>query len=194
MLAVDTRLPHAATPAQERDHARTLARAALTRALAAQLGCAPQALSVSDERGQPPRLAWATGGAAALGAIGLSISHAPALSLAAWRLQGAVGVDLQAVPQEAKTADLLHTAALYLGQNTAETLANKVQSAHFSIIFTQCWAQYEAALKCLGLGLAEYTPALAAQLAHVQTVRLALPAWAPGGLVAALAWRPITTP
>ena len=76
----------------------------------------------------------------------------------------------------------------------ALTLANKVQSAHFSIIFTQCWAQYEAALKCLGLGLAEYTPALAAQLAHVQTVRLALPAWAPGGLVAALAWRPITTP
>ena len=80
--------------------------AELRRLLAAVLGCAPQALSVSDARGIPPRLGWTTGGRSGLDAIGLSISHAPGLSLVAWCPKGAVGVDVQAVPYATDRAEL----------------------------------------------------------------------------------------
>ncbi len=189
VLALGTQLPYPAPPAQARDHARALARQALVQALAAALDCPPQALCVRGAPGTAPRLAWAAGGNAGLEAVGLSISHAPGLSLLAWNLQGAVGVDVQAAPTDTSATELLHTAALYLEPKAAQTLAQQARAAHFSIAFSQCWAQHEAALKCLGLGLVEYSPALAAQRAGVQTANLALPAWAPAGLVAALAWR-----
>lgn len=191
VLALDTRLPHAATPAQERDHARALARAALTRALAVHLGCAPQALSVSEVRGTPPRLAWAAGDAAALDAIGLSISHAPGLSLAAWSPQGAVGVDVQAVPRTAGRAELWRTAALFFGKNQLETLDRQASTAPFFEVFAHHWAAHEAALKCARLALAEYSPAVATRLAGMRVVTLGLPAWASAGVVAALAYRPL---
>lgn len=114
--ALDTRLAQAVAPGQERDHARAQARAALRRLLAAVLGCAPQALSVSDARGIPPRLGWTTGGRSGLDAIGLSISHAPGLSLVAWCPKGAVGVDVQAVPYATDRAELWRTAALFFHQ------------------------------------------------------------------------------
>lgn len=187
VLALDTRPAQAA--AQARAQARTLARDALRQALAPPLHCRPEDLHIAHLPGEPPRLTWAAGGAAGLHRVGLSISHAPGLSLVAWHLQGAVGVDVQAPPQDAAAADLLHTAALYLGPETTAALTRQAQRAHFSIAFAQCWARHEAALKCLGLGLGEYSPALAAQLAPVQTAPLALPAWAAAGMVAALAWR-----
>ncbi|MBS0509494.1 MAG: 4'-phosphopantetheinyl transferase superfamily protein [Proteobacteria bacterium] len=192
MLAIATQLPHAGSPEQARQHARALARAALRRALADAWGCAPQALTISDQRGQPPRLGWAGTGAApaALAGTGLSISHAPGMSLVACYEQGSVGVDLQAMPLQASRADLLRTASLFLPQNSVETLAKQTPGASFMEAFTDRWAAHEAALKCLGQALVEYHPALAARLAGVRTARLALPGWAAADLVAALAWRP----
>ena len=192
VLAIATHLPHAGPPEQARQHARDQARAALRRALADAWGCAPAALSISDQRGQPPRLGWAGTGAApaALAHTRLSISHAPGLSLAAWCDQGCVGVDLQAMPLQASRAELLRTADLFLPPNSVETLANQALNASLIEAFTGFWSAHEAALKCLGLALAEYSPALAARLTGVRTAALTLPGWATPDLVAALAWRP----
>lgn len=195
VLAVDTRLPGAGTPMQERDHARAVARAALREAIAPQLGCAPDALAISDMRGQPPRLARVDGcGPPAPDGMGLSISHAPGLSLAAWCRHGAVGVDVQAVPRAAGRAELWRTAALFFSPNQLQTLDRQALAAPFFEVFARAWAAHEAALKCAGLALAEYTPALAARLAGVRVAALALPGRAAPGLVAAVAWRPVTTP
>lgn len=194
VLALDTRAPRATPHAQERDHARAMARTALRQALATHLGCAPQALHVSDERGTPPRLGWAAGGATPLDSIGLSISHAPGLTLAAWCPHGAVGVDVQAVPHAAVRADLWQTATLFLAPNQLEMLDGQASDASFLEAFTRCWAAHEAALKCAGLALAEYSPALAARLHGVQAAPLTLPGWAAKGRVAALAWRAVKTP
>ena len=188
--ALDTRLAQAVAPGQERDHARAQARAALRRLLAAVLGCAPQALSVSDARGIPPRLGWTTGGRSGLDAIGLSISHAPGLSLVAWCPKGAVGVDVQAVPYATDRAELWRTAALFFPPDRLEALAEHASDALFSEAFAGHWAAHEAALKCLGQGLVEYTPTLAARLAGVRTAALTLPGWAAADMVAAIAWRP----
>lgn len=191
VLALDTRLPYAATPAQEREHARALARTALCQAVAPLLGCPPDALHISDTRGQPPRPAWADGrSAAALGGLGLSISHAPGLSLAAWHLRGPVGVDVQAVPRAATAAELLRTAALFLGPKSVAALVQQAHCALFFEVFAHHWARHEAALKCVGQALAEYSPALAAQLTGVHMATLVLPPWASADVVAALAWRP----
>lgn len=192
VLAIATHLPHAGSPEHARQHARALARAALRRALADAWGCAPAALAISDQRGQPPGLGWAGTGAApaALATTSLSISHAPGLSLAAWCLQGCVGVDLQAMPQQSSRAELLHTAGQFLPPDSIETLAKQAQDAPFIEAFTDRWAAHEAALKCLGQALTEYHPALATRLAGVRPASLRLPGWAAPDLVAALAWRP----
>lgn len=192
VLAIATDLHHAGPPEQVRQHARDQARAALRQTLGYAWCCAPEALSISDQRGQPPRLGWAGTGAApaALAHTRLSISHAPGLSLAAWCDQGCVGVDLQAMPLQASRAELLRTAALFLPPNSVETLANQALNASLIEAFTGFWSAHEAALKCLGLALAEYSPALAARLTGVRTAALTLPGWATPDLVAALAWRP----
>ena len=192
VLAIATPLPPAGTPEQARQHARGRARAALRRALAAAWGCAPEALSIGDQRGQPPTLGWVGTGAAPAAWAGtrLSISHAPGLSLVAWHERGGVGVDLQALPLQASRAELLRTAGLFLPPYSIETLAIQAWGASFIEAFTDHWSAHEAALKCLGQALVEYHPALAAPLAGLRRAALGLPVWAPAGLVAALAWSP----
>lgn len=183
-------------PEAMRAAARQAARAALAAAVARELGCAPDALVISDRRGAPPRATLATsapadaGLAARLAATGLSISHAPGLSLIAWRLGGAVGVDAQAVPRDAPVPDLLRTAALYLGPDAAATLAQQAQDAFIFEAFTRAWALHEARLKCAGQPLAEWTPALGQALAPLHAVPLRLPPWAAPKYAAALAWPP----
>ena len=145
---------------------------------------------MSDARGIPPRLGWTTGGRSGLDAIGLSISHAPGLSLVAWCPKGAVGVDVQAVPYATDRAELWRTAALFFPPDRLEALAEHASDALFSEAFAGHWAAHEAALKCLGQGLVEYTPTLAARLAGVRTAALTLPGWAAADVVAAIAWRP----
>ncbi len=68
--------------------------------VAQALGCDAQDLWVTDERGQAPTVGWCGSGSApaALARIGLSISHAPGVSLVAWHPGGAVGVWLQPLP------------------------------------------------------------------------------------------------
>jgi len=183
-------------PEATRAAARQAARAGLAAAVARELGCAPGALVISDRRGTPPRATLATsapadaGLAARLAATGLSIGHAPGLSLIAWHTGGAVGVDVQAVPRDAPVPDLLRTAALFLGLDAAATLAKQAQDASIFVSFTRAWTLHEARLKCAGQPLVEWTPALGQALAALHAVPLHLPPWAAPKYAAALAWPP----
>ncbi len=194
LLAAPAGEPNA--PEATRAAARQAARAALAAAIARELGCAPGALVISDRRGAPPRATLAAsapadaGLAARLAAMGLSIGHAPGLSLIAWHTGGAVGVDVQAVPRAAPVPDLLRTAALYLGPDTATTLARQAQDASIFEAFTRAWTLHEARLKCAGQPLVEWTPALGQALATLHAVPLHLPPWAAPKYAAALAWPP----
>ena len=180
-------------PEDERQDARSAARAALRRLLAEHLGCAPDDLALSSVRGQAPRLLRQGAGRSpgVLGALHLSISHAPGLSLLAWCEGAALGVDVQAAPRDAPVPELLRTAALYLEPNTAQALAQQAQDASFFEAFTHAWSLHEARLKCLGQPLAEWSPTLGRALAPLHAAPLRLPPWAPPQHTAALAWSPI---
>lgn len=188
---LDTRLAADGTPQERRQHARRHARAALRALVAQALGCGVQDLAVTDERGRAPALRWCGSGSApaALAGIGLSISHAPGVSLVAWHPGGAVGVDLQPLPLGAGLPELLDAAALYLPPGSAAALGRQAPGARAIEAFAECWAAHEARLKCAGRALAEWSPALAAALAGVRAVPLRLPQRLAGGHAAAVAWR-----
>lgn len=106
--------------------------------------------------------------------IGLSLSHAEGLSVAALHRGGAVGVDLMRVSPDA-LPDWAAVARDYLGPPTCDQLA-AVAPAQRALAFAQAWTRWEAGLKCLGLALTEWTPALAQRLALCRITPLALPA------------------
>lgn len=168
--AVDT------PPTPLRDTARRLVRQALVEALAARFGCPPAELAVLTTPGQAPRLAGA-------GQVGLSFAHEPGCSLFAARRDGPVGVDLLRLPEIPDwLAEIPALARDYLGPAVAGRLAALPIAAR-AAAFTDAWTRHEAALKCLGLGLEEWQPALVQRLGACRVHRLALPP----GLVGALA-------
>ena len=168
--------------ASNRDIARQQVRQALQTCLAAELGCAPSELEVTNVRGQPVQV---NRNGLPLSSLHCSISHAPALALLAWRWNGLVGVDVQAVDAGATAPELLATAQLYLGQKIHEALAICAHDAHFFEAFAQAWVRQEARLKCAGLGLIEWSEALDAQLQGMHCAPLVLDK----NLKAAVAWR-----
>lgn len=106
--------------------------------------------------------------------IGLSLSHAEGLSVAALHVGGPVGVDVMRVLPDA-LPDWLVVARDYLGPQTVDQLA-AVAPAQRAWAFAQAWTRWEASLKCLGLALTEWTPALAQCLASCRITPLELPA------------------
>ena len=175
--------------ASNRDIARQQVRQALQTCLAAELKCAPSELEVTNVRGQPVQVIR---NGQPLSSLHCSISHAPALALLAWRWNGLVGVDVQAVdagataPELLATApELLATAQLYLDKKSHEALAVCAHDAHFFEAFAQAWVRQEARLKCAGLGLIEWSEALDAQLQGMHCAPLVLDK----NLKAAVAWR-----
>jgi 4'-phosphopantetheinyl transferase len=106
--------------------------------------------------------------------IGLSLSHAEGLSVAALHVGGPVGVDVMRVLPEA-LPDWAAVAQDYLGPQACDQLA-AVAPAQRAWAFAQAWTRWEAGLKCLGLALTEWTPGLAQRLALCRITPLALPA------------------
>jgi 4'-phosphopantetheinyl transferase len=151
-----------------RNEARDLVRTALRSYLAPLVGCVPAEVPLHAEPGQAPRLD------AAGRSIHLSISHEAGLTLAAIRDGGRVGVDLMLAANDA-LPDWQTIARDYLGTDaTANILA--VAAAARPRAFAHAWTRHEAALKCLGLPLSEWTPALARTLASCDLIDLPLPA------------------
>ena len=163
---------------QNRDSARQLVRSALRESLAPLLDCAPAAVPLLAQPGQPLRLAGEER------QIGLSVSHAAGLSLVAIHLNGAVGVDLLRVDDlTMKDTELQRMAEDYLGNEVARTLAGLPWEAQRQA-FAEAWVGLEAGLKCQGEALSEWSPERQALLAHCRIRGLLLPE----GVVGAVAW------
>lgn len=161
------------TPATtKRDLARQQVRTVLRTLLAPRLGCCPAAVPLVTLPGQPPYVAGRPD-------LGLSISHEAGLSLLALHTAGAVGIDLLAVDDCPAWADEIDVLARdYLGQRLAGGNAAQRRQR-----FALAWTAHEAQLKCLGLPLAESTPAQQQALARCRVQPLTVAA----GFVASVA-------
>jgi 4'-phosphopantetheinyl transferase len=132
-----------------RASARARIRAALLDVLAGALGVGQEQVGLDTAPGRAPRLL--VNGAPSV--IGISISHAGNLSLAAVNRHGAVGIDLMEVED---VPDWRQVASDYLGAEVAGRLA-ATAPAQQSHAFAQAWAEREAQLKLFGLPLSEWT-------------------------------------
>ena len=151
----------------DRTVARQTIRAALQGVLGELWGCAPANVTLAHTPGEPLRaqgpnsLEW-----------GLSVSHDAGLSVAAVNRSGPVGVDIVC---ESQAFDWHAVAHDYLGPAMARQLASHPLASQ-NHQFLRAWARHEACLKCLSLGLVEWSPALQTRLAALQVVDLQLPA------------------
>ena len=157
-------VPTPATPL--RTEARQIVRAALRQALASLLSTDAGGISLLSTPGQPIRLA------APWHKIGLSVSHEAGRSVAAINLNGPVGIDLLRLDKA--LPDIVLLSRDYLGPLAANTIA-RLAIAEQQTAFAQAWTAHEASLKCLGLPLAEWTPAMASRLATCTSVDIAMP-------------------
>lgn len=161
-----------------RDTARTQVRSALREVLGLQLGCAPEAVNLVSVPGQALRIELPGHG---IGSIGLSASHEAGLSVAAIRQGGPVGIDLMRI---APAFDWQPVARDYLGPQVLQRIASQPEPDQPQA-FAREWTRLEAGLKCLGIGMQEWNPALAQQLESCRLMELDLPA----GLCGAVTWR-----
>lgn len=147
--------------------ARQRIRTALHSVLSELWLCNPTHVTLTTTPGEPLRaqgphaLNW-----------GVSVSHDTGLSVAAVHRHGPVGVDLV---RTATAFDWRATAHDYLGPNVASDIAAQPLSAQ-NETFLKAWTQHEARLKCLSLGLVEWSPALHARFNDLKTAPLDLPA------------------
>lgn len=154
---------------RDRVTARASIRAALTAALAAQFDVDAGRIELHSSQGAAP---WAL---VRLDAgprpIALSISHDGDISLAAYCLDGAVGIDIASI---VPVPDWQRVARDYLGPATADALACSPAGAR-DADFAHAWSEHEARLKCLGLQLEEWSGPLARALGACRCFPLVLP-------------------
>ena len=155
------------TPGGERGAARGRIRAAVCDVLAQLL---QRGVELQTSPGKRPLLL--VEGVAA--PIGLSISHAGELSVAALNPGGPVGVDLMEVQEVPDWARVAHD---YLGMAAACRLA-AMADAERPRAFAQAWAEREAQLKLAGEPLTEWSPSSV----DARVIPLELPAGFAGAL------------
>jgi 4'-phosphopantetheinyl transferase len=158
---------------KDRATARQTIRTALLAALAEALALPASRIHLGGEPGEAP-YARVDGRR-----INLAISHDGDVSVAALRLDGAVGIDVMRV---ADVPDWHAVAHDYLGPACAAALADVPAPAR-AAAFARAWSEREARLKCRGLALAEWRADLDAALAACRCLPLAVP----DGYVATLA-------
>jgi len=163
------------TPATTlRAAARAQARAAVRELLGTLLDRAPEAVPLVTTPGQPPRLDLPGT------PLGLSLSHDSGITLAALYPGGATGVDVMRIDA---LPDWEMLALDYLGPAERDAIA-ALPAGRRDHAFAQAWTRMEACIKCLGIGLREWTPELQRLLARCSVRQLALNE----GLSGAVAW------
>ena len=160
-----------ATPITEnREFARSLTRSALLETLAVLLDQPTASIILISPPGKAIQVD------STCFQLNVSISHSPGVSVAAICQNAAIGVDVMQI--DAMTVahpEWLRLAGDYLGPQVKA----KLQSAPpptFPGLFAQAWTGFEATLKCLGLGLTEWSPELSRRLASCHVMALDLPA------------------
>lgn len=153
----------------DREAARLRIRAVLTAALAAHFGIDAGRIALHSPQGIAP---WAI---VALDAgeqrVALSISHDGDISVAAYCLSGAVGIDVMSI---VPIPDWRAVARDYLGPEAARKLAARSDGER-DAAFAHAWSEHEARLKCLGLQLSEWCDERAVTLQACRCFPLALP-------------------
>lgn len=141
--------------AQTRIGARAEIRLALRQMVAAARQLDVERIAIEAAAGSAPRLLVDGRPDAA----GISLAHDGWISIAAYYVHGPVGID---VMQVQATHDWYNVARDYLGPRALDLLARS-SDAERAQAFAQAWSGHEAHLKCLGLGLSEWSelPAIA---------------------------------
>jgi 4'-phosphopantetheinyl transferase len=152
--------------AATRDVARHSIRHALADTLALACHCPLAQVQLQSEPAQPVRVTIPGH------RLALSLSHETGLSLAAIRVGGAVGIDVMRIDEE---LDWKPVARLYLGTSVSAEIGCKPRSRQ-AYFFAQAWTAWEASLKCCGLAISEWNPALAGTLAQCRVQALEVPA------------------
>jgi len=158
-----------ATPdSNDRLLARELIRAALRETLGLFLGQPANTISLISQPGQALSLGNP------LAQLHISISHMQGMSVAAISREAVIGIDvMQSDALSGEMNDWAHVAMDYLGP-TVTAFLHSTSSRQRPAAFAQAWTCFEACLKCLGIGLTEWTPVLAKQLAACSVAPLAL--------------------
>ena len=159
-----------ATPATpHRSSARALVRTALQHTLGSLLDQPAASVALVSRPGEGIALD------SSRGRVGLSLGHAPGLSIAAICRGACVGIDLMRLEDGVENdPNGLRVAYDYLGPQ-ATALLQTTPAADFPVAFAQAWTRFEACLKCLGLALTEWSPALGVQLATCRVWCLSFP-------------------
>ena len=152
--------------AQSRPIARDRTRAAIREAIGAFLSLPPASVALESHPGQPPSVRMSGV------QIGLSVSHEAKESVAAIRVGGAVGVDIVRSRSDSNLTQHWKTVALdYLGPRARSRIARMPAEDQIAS-FLRSWTRLEARLKCLGMPLSEWNPALDSMLESCLTVEL----------------------
>jgi len=152
-----------------RHAARTQIRVAVSETLAALLDQPVLSIKLISQPGQPILVDMPDK------SVRLSVSHAVGLSVAAIHRQRSIGVDVMRVePGTCAIPDWEVLAQDYLGPQAWGRL-DCVATERRARAFAQEWTRWEAGLKCLGLALTEWTPALQQRLASCCVIALTLP-------------------
>lgn len=167
-----------ATPmSAQRDVGRERIRIAVREALAILLDLQLEEIELRSVPGQPLRIELPDH------RIGLSISHEPGLVLGAISLRGAVGIDLMRLEDQTEGEQNWQAVARdYLSPQACARIAAHPPALR-PLAFAQEWTRHEACLKCHGLALAEWHPALEYDIGRCRIAALDLPA----GLVGTVA-------
>ena len=160
-----------ATPVTEnREVARSLTRSALRETLAVLLDQPAASIILISPPGKAIQVN------STFFQLNVSISHSPGVSVAAICQNAAIGVDVMQIDaMNLAHPEWLRLAGDYLGPQVKAKLQS-APSAIFPSLFAQAWTGFEAALKCLGLGLTEWSPELARRLASCHVMALDLSA------------------
>ena len=152
----------------DRTLARALVRDAVARTLQAALDLPAGSVKLVSRPGEAVEVEVFPGG------HGLSLSHAPGWSIAAISRGACVGVDLMRIEDGiGGDPDWVCLAHDYLGAQVTAVL-QATAPAERAVAFAKAWTRLEACLKCLGLALTEWSPALEKQLTACKVVTLDL--------------------
>jgi 4'-phosphopantetheinyl transferase len=145
-----------------RDHARIQIRQFVTEVIAVALNLTERNIYINSEKGMAPYVMISDGAQQKI--VHLSIAYEDQFAWAVISRINRVGLDVVKIAEAFEWND---TAILYLGNATTQGICVKPVDQQFEF-FLKAWASHEARLKCLGLGLQEWSERIEQQLSSIR--------------------------